>query len=256
MFDVETGARLAVWNLPPALNDTLGFRDKDRLVLCRTETLDGKQPPYSEFPASTHPRVARLRQLIQPDSVKLLAEFPDFNRKVFGVFAPMDGRFFLVQGIHDDGTNRTTLFKVFDGDSGKELWQRACVSSNEPRIHLADSSGKLIAFREDISPVTVVVDTTLWRTDKTFPFFPFAIRSEPRLYAANTVLSLESRGIGLYDGLGPAPLITLGIDAPVSFVVEFDPTGQRLAWGNTDGTVTVCNVEEIRERLRPVGLAW
>jgi hypothetical protein len=32
--------------------------------------------------------------------------------------------------------------------------------------------------------------------------------------------------------------------------------GTHLAWGNADGTVTVCNLREINRRLMEVGLDW
>jgi hypothetical protein len=58
------------------------------------------------------------------------------------------------------------------------------------------------------------------------------------------------------DDTSTTPLVTLGIDVVASNFVQFDPRGTQLAWGNADGTVTVCNLEEIRDRLSRAGLQW
>jgi hypothetical protein len=36
----------------------------------------------------------------------------------------------------------------------------------------------------------------------------------------------------------------------------FDPTGGFLLFGNRDGTVYVCNLEQVRKRLDEVGMGW
>jgi hypothetical protein len=52
--------------------------------------------------------------------------------------------------------------------------------------------------------------------------------------------------------------ITLGIDSRVSSIntPQFNLAGTHVAWGNTDGTVTVCDLPEINRRLKNVGLDW
>ena len=60
----------------------------------------------------------------------------------------------------------------------------------------------------------------------------------------------------LVQGHEPNSGVTLGIDGGSAVNPQFDRAGNQLAWGNTDGTVTVCDLKEIRERLGSVGLAW
>jgi hypothetical protein len=52
------------------------------------------------------------------------------------------------------------------------------------------------------------------------------------------------------------PLIALGIDSSDFRFPQFNLAGTHLAWGNADGTVTVCNLPEINRRLSEVGLGW
>jgi hypothetical protein len=51
--------------------------------------------------------------------------------------------------------------------------------------------------------------------------------------------------------------VTFGIDMRVRSALDgFSPDGKLLAWGNADGTVSVCDLGEANRRLREVGLAW
>ena len=46
------------------------------------------------------------------------------------------------------------------------------------------------------------------------------------------------------------------MDTPPSCSPLFSRDGSRVAWGNSDGTVTVCYPEAIRGQLDRVGLGW
>jgi hypothetical protein len=67
----------------------------------------------------------------------------------------------------------------------------------------------------------------------------------------------DPRGLRLFRRGDATPFVTLGIDATFSSVVfPFSRDGRFLAWGNADGSVTVCNLEEVQRRLKEVGLGW
>jgi hypothetical protein len=67
---------------------------------------------------------------------------------------------------------------------------------------------------------------------------------------------------GVYHGLSlfrrgrSAPLVAFGDRTWKSTPPVFDRTGTFLAWGNQDGTVSVCNLRRIREHLRALSLDW
>jgi len=64
-------------------------------------------------------------------------------------------------------------------------------------------------------------------------------------------------GFSLYRAGEPNPLVTLGIDMlSVEESATFSGDGTRLAWGNQDGTVTVCDLPEIQRRLAALGFGW
>lgn len=63
-------------------------------------------------------------------------------------------------------------------------------------------------------------------------------------------------GNALYRRGDKQPLVTLSIDKICTSAGVFSRDGSRPAWGNQDGTVTVCDLEEIQKRLAGLGLGW
>jgi hypothetical protein len=61
---------------------------------------------------------------------------------------------------------------------------------------------------------------------------------------------------GLFRHGEPQPLAELSTDGERSLQPVFSAAGDRVAWGNGDGTVTVCDLEAIRTRLSTIGLGW
>ncbi|HXY32990.1 MAG TPA: hypothetical protein VEI07_02120 [Planctomycetaceae bacterium] len=62
----------------------------------------------------------------------------------------------------------------------------------------------------------------------------------------SSVETANTFGFCLYRVSDNNPLITLGIDSECSPRSTFNLDGSRLAWGNRDGTVTVCYLAEVQ----------
>ena len=61
----------------------------------------------------------------------------------------------------------------------------------------------------------------------------------------------------LYRQEESKPLVTLGLDLSITTPQpQFSPDGTRIAWGNADGSVCLCDIEEVHRRLSDVGLGW
>jgi hypothetical protein len=60
----------------------------------------------------------------------------------------------------------------------------------------------------------------------------------------------------LVRGDDEALLVAFGSSSMSSLVCPFSADGSHLAWGNVDGTVTVCDIQRVRQRLAEVGLGW
>jgi hypothetical protein len=39
-------------------------------------------------------------------------------------------------------------------------------------------------------------------------------------------------------------------------VISFSPDGREVAWGNREGSVSVCDLDEVQRRLAEVDLGW
>jgi hypothetical protein len=145
--------------------------------------------------------------------------------------------------------------KCFDAFTGATLWTVPSTRNNGSAGMVVDPTGRFVAFQADNSHTAALMDLASGMRIKTLPWFPVGIGPATNFYAAN-LPSYHDRGCSLFGGSPEIPFVTLGIDAANPFFVQPGGDGTRLIWGNTDGTITVCNLREIHDRLRSVGLQW
>jgi hypothetical protein len=69
-------------------------------------------------------------------------------------------------------------------------------------------------------------------------------------------LPAHQPGLTLVRRQDDKPLFTFGIDGGVAGSIPFSAEGMRLAWGHTDGSVTVCDRPAVQRRLAEIGLGW
>jgi WD40 repeat protein len=246
LWDIATGKELRRWPLPPGLTDALAFDPTGaRLLSFRYETEGGKVPPYGTDP-HRHPRVCRIRDLLGVDALKPLAESRALDRHILSSRADPDGRRFYAHGLHGDGVRRRAV-KAFDGLTGKVLW-----SLPGEGINAIDPTGKLLAV--GLPSGMALVETASGKEVAAVRGGISSLAPEARYYGDwgehNLTVSLRRLGEA-------APLVTLHRQVPIrSHSLPFSPDGRFMTWGNADGTVSVCDLEEVRRRLAEVGLAW
>ncbi len=256
LWNVESGNELNVWDLPEGIVDVLAFPDKNRLLLFRVETLDGKVAPLSNAHPKDHPRVCRIRDLSVSETIKPAIEIRDFNWHVFNAAASSDGRYFVVEGIQTDGAVGRVLIKAFDNFTGKELWSIPSSRKNGSGSFVADGAGRFIVLQTNNTPSAAQVEIASGIVVKELPWMPCAIHTETGFTMAPGHPLIHERGCSLFFDKMKTPAVTLGIDQPAVNSASFDPTGNLLIWGNTDGTLTVCNLKEINKHLASVSLQW
>jgi WD40 repeat protein len=258
MWDLESG-KVTTWRLPEGLGDTLVFDAGDtRLWLFRVETTDGMHPPDSRSPLSQFPRVCRMRDLLSArdrdlrDVVKHKPawETHEFDAGDVQAHATIDGRYFAAVGRHGI-EKRERSVKVFESATGKvALAQQAdgC---------LLETTGQFLVIhpKSDVKGVYDLIKLPTGEfVDAITPGYQMAIGPDARLVATK---SLSGFGHSLFRRGEATPLATLGID---TWSEEGEPTfsrdGSLLAWGNRDGSVTVCHLEEVQRRLASLGLGW
>jgi WD40 repeat protein len=257
LWDLETG-QVTSWRLPEGLGDTLAFDATDtRLWLFRVETADGVHRPDSRSPLNQYPRVCRMRDLLanrdhdlrNVGKSKPVWETREFDAGDVHAEAASDGRCLAAVGRH--GIEKGERFvKVFESATGK------VVLAPPADGVLLEVTGQFLVIHPK-SDVHGVWDLIKFPTGEFVdsiadPFLAFG--PEARFVAMRA-----PRGFGysLHKRGEATPLVTLGID---TLAEEGRPTfsrdGALLAWGNRDGTVTVCHLEEVQRRLAAIGLGW
>jgi serine/threonine protein kinase/WD40 repeat protein len=258
-WDLDTGRALGSWPLPPGLCDALAFHLTSQLLLFRVETRAGQQPPYGNVDYREHPRVCRVRDLLGPDPLAPLVEVADYNRGVHVLVASTDGSFFVVEGLGGPGGDlRSTT--VYEGQTGRpltvipstrDLHGCSCLSIDPRGILLSvattpDSTKRMLfeipsgqRLREiEWDQIGLGPGGTLWATD------------------GPNKLSEACAGYSIYRG-DRDRLVVLGSDFPTDDrQPRFSPDGRCFAWGTADGTVFVCDLQEVQRRLGTIGLGW
>ena len=75
-------------------------------------------------------------------------------------------------------------------------------------------------------------------------------------WGALQLLSSDQPAFAIFGESEPErPLVRIGLErGQVSF--RFTPDGQSVVWCNQDGTVSVCDLKAVNQRLSEVGLGW
>jgi WD40 repeat protein len=257
LWDVDSGHEQRSWKLPPAFADTLAFANGgNQLLLIRYETEDMKLAPGAGAHPDQHPRVCRVRDLLASDYRKPLHEIRDFNRHIWAILAPADGSFFVVEGRTGSAEQPRHTLKVFDSLTGKVIWLQP---PDQFPFYLSsgwslDPSGKLflVGSRTKDSLPANLLEMPGAKPIDNWEEFSTGLGPDARYFARPVY-----PGIGFFKGGSTSPLVRLAIDSPPSsFGTPFNRAGTHVAWGNADGTVVLCDIEEVRRRLGGLKLAW
>jgi hypothetical protein len=244
------------WRLPEGLSDVIAFQPSELVVLFRWERRQDGNPAAQ----TTEPfQVCRIRSLRDDGEARLLAETDCFDASVSGADAPADGSFFVVEGARQSPAGIIRSIKSFDGTSGSELWHRELHKKAKFGPVSVSPYGEEVVFFRDDGDGLVVYDTKS-KTERLIPrpwpqdFGPSGYWVHFGAYDAS-----PGGGVQLFSRLAahPEPLVRLGMDEMVSSLnAATDAAGRYLAWGNADGTVSVCDLTETRKRLRTIYLDW
>jgi serine/threonine protein kinase len=289
LFAFASGSRARVWeaasgrevrtvDLPPGLVDALAFDPSGKkLLLFRVETRTGK-PPLSNFPRDEHPRVGRFRDLLAAEPARWLAECTLYKGSIFSAEPACGGTAVAVLGFEEAGGDKARL-AVYDSGTGVRRWsvqREPCPRTTRLQV---DPAGEVVALAIPLgederrrllggpSPVgghykglISVGEDEKGRlldlaTGRDLGSLPLVGSLSPRAeYVSARVSGLA---FSLFRRDGREPLVTLGADLiTTSIHSRFSRDGRFLAWGNGDGTVTVCDLPEVRRRLAEVGLGW
>jgi hypothetical protein len=189
--------------------------------------------------------VCRLRDLYAVDATKPYAEIREFNQHVYATTAALDGNTFVVEGIHAAAGEKQRTLRAFDGLTGNELW---CIPTQSTRdgsfLSVDPQSELLLADRGDGLGVLIELRTKkLIASQRTCAHLSPGAR-----YVGNSA--------ALRRGDDGQEVIRFPTVVPSAcFQPQFSPDGRYFAWGNSEGSVFVCDISEVVRRLSTVGLA-
>jgi WD40 repeat protein len=254
LWETTTGKELDSWKLPPGLVDLMSYQADGKLLLFRVETKSGKVPPHDwRVKAEDDPRVGRIRNLLGPTREKPIAQLTPYPKGVANAVGWADGSQLILEVVESGSQKK---LKAYDGLTGKELWLVPDVyhtGGGSPRI---DPTGKFLSFDGKDKPAYLFDIPS--RTLTALENLSRALGPGASYYFGRRLGYPTQNGVLLFRRGRTEPLITLGIDFSDfdSKFPQFNLAGTHLAWGNADGTVTVCDLPEINRRLKQVGLEW
>ena len=171
-----------------------------------------------------------------------------------------DGSYFAVQGISTATGEPARLIHLYDGLTGKPV---GSIPTTVPPNDWATS------MRFDPKGTRLYVQRDVRDRDRSDIFeipslkvVGMATGCAPLMSAlalglVASAITRRPAGNARPERTGPPrALLRFVRDVRVSGEIKFSPDSNYLVWGNQDGTVTVCDLNEVQRRLAGVGLGW
>jgi serine/threonine protein kinase/WD40 repeat protein len=255
LWEMGAGRPLGAWPLRPGAKDALAFHSSGALLLFREEEDDGGVA--GRTPEAR--RVCRIRNLLGPSPREPLATIADFDGHLLDTAAASDGAAFVAEGTFRTADGLRRAIRAYDGLTGKQRWSIPSRRSQLAGTLAVDPIGELLAAqldnREKIGSLVVAATGQIVAALEPFPVC-LAPEARKLVRFDGGDLSAEERGFGVYERDDSSPRLVLGIDTTPAFRPAFSRDGNRLAWSNADGTVSVCDLRQLGQRLSQVGLEW
>jgi hypothetical protein len=245
LWDAATGKELAAWRLPAGARDLLVFRPGGELISARAEPNGHGSVP-----------VCRVRNLLGPHPERPVASITEFDRHLLDEVLTPDGGTLVVEGIARTPSGQRRAIKAYDPLTGAGRWE---VSSTNPVLSATltlDPTGRLLAVRTDGHAGGILLDVATGTAREHVAPFPLALAPGAEHRVSAGWPGAGEQGYALARRGDPAPRLALGLETMPSFRPVFSRDGRLLAWSNGDGTVSVCRLPHLQERLDRLGLDW
>jgi len=247
LWELATRKAIRSWTLPSGLGDLLTFPASNKLLLLRSE----------KFTDDARSWLYRIRNLLGPTGVRPIAQIETLNRPPLAEFVCPDGTCFVIEGTYDSSAGRRQTIVALDSVTGKEWWSIPLSNTCTSARLIPDTSGQLVAAWLLTDSSVTLLDMHSGRPLRTLESEPTALGpGAASLVFPQRIFTGLSQGFGLHYQGNSTPQIILGIDMEASTYPRFSQDGNLLIWGNRDGTVTVCDLPQIRSRLAEASLDW
>jgi WD40 repeat protein len=262
VWEIASGAEVASWSFDPGLENLLVFRKPNHWLLFQVELEQGEALPDSAYHPKDFPKVGRVYQLQPGQAPRLRFAIPEFPWHMEFPVALADGRLLAVAGHYGRERRTGGSVKVYDLETGREVWVLP-PAPHHRHVLTGDRSGRnLNVARQTDDGVTTITYP--------FDFDPAAgkVSTGPAqsyghaMFGWNPAMPYQiddrdSVRLSLTPGPGHEPVLWLDREQRNSGIqLQFSRDGRLFAWGNEDGTVNVCDIQEARRRLTEIGLGW
>jgi serine/threonine protein kinase/WD40 repeat protein len=233
-WELTSGRRLNTWKLPfTGLVDRLATLPNGNWFLFRAEI---------ERPGGPGPWICRARELKPDNTFTDLYPLNEFSRGVALAELSTDGKLLLVRGASKTGR----LFKLYDAVAGKELQVPGLPKVAEQGDMLLNASGTRLMVTTSTGPGRF--DYIELPTGKNLGNY---LEQGSVLDDAGRLLAEFKSGIALRRLGFEEPFIRLDLGTTLHSNTEspFSRDSRFFAWGRTDGTVCVADLEEVMKRV-------
>ncbi len=248
-WDLATGHKIQHWPFPnKGLQDRIGINSDGRVLLMR---YDRDAIPNDGEP---HDGVCRLRVINHNGSFDIIGEWKEFDHRIVTITSTRDGQYFVLDG-ESVVPGREPQRRIFVVDSTNGQTHSIPLTNFNESVPppLADEAGYLMQFVQpgESAYLFGLADGSKLRG------FPIMCRT----------LSMDGRlgWVGSADGpwcelfsIGYAKrLVRLQLPSlPSNYESAFSPDAKYVAWANLDGTVSVCDIDRIRQELELIDASW
>ena len=120
-----------------------------------------------------------------------------------------------------------------------------------------DPTGKYLALSLDNTDQPVLFKIPEHKQVCRLDRLPCALSPDGRYSAANALSAADQPSLSPYDTRTNRLLIRFEMDAKSQAgAAAFSDDGRLLAWDGGDGTVRLCELNQVRQRLKTLGLDW
>jgi hypothetical protein len=216
----------------------------------------------------------RARDLLGPNSTKPIWELHEFNLHAFDSAISPDGRYLVAEGLHGPSLEtRERIVTLFDALTGKTLAPiptRLPVTADGGWFRF-DPIGTVLAHHHSDVPASatqVLAVPVLTYLGEPPPFRQDPVQGSEGItclgpggklwlifhsHQGKTIQSTRT----VHEFGRETPLLAIAADTALYGTAgQFSHDGHIVAWGNIDGTVSVCDLVEVQRRLAQVELGW
>jgi WD40 repeat protein len=256
LWDVDSGRTLRRWTLPEGLFDNFAFPETGGLIAVRLETRDGRAVPFGNTDPH-NPNVFRVRNLLAPPAQWHLKDITGYESHIHETQLTPDARLLTVRGVRTGEKQERISLATFDVATGRVVWSVSDTGRDIAELVGSPRAG-ILGYGIGDPPETKFLERATGRavgswSKRTTQLGPgwLNLAEEPE-----TPGDPNSRRVRRLRRGEDQVLFNLlpELMSRASGPIGFSDDGRYLIWGNVDGTISVCDIDQSLAELGKLGL--